>query len=77
MQTSMGWIVWSTDQSGVRSSKRSLLLSRRASGSRASLAVTTALDGEALGPTEATCVYRRIDGTWRLVHPHWSILRES
>ena len=37
----------------------------------------TSLEGEAMGPSKATCVYRRTDGTWHLVHSHWSILKEG
>ena len=37
----------------------------------------TSLEGEAMGPSKATCVYRRTDGTWYLVHSHWSILKEG
>ncbi len=37
----------------------------------------TSLDGEPLGRSKATCVYRRTDGTWHMVHSHWSILGEG
>lgn len=32
----------------------------------------TSLDGEPMGASKGTCVYRRIDGTWHLIHVHWS-----
>ena len=34
----------------------------------------TSLEGEALGRSKATCVYRRTDETWHMVHSHWSLL---
>ena len=37
----------------------------------------TALDGEAMGASKATIVYRRTDGTWHNVHLHWSRLGEA
>ena len=37
----------------------------------------TSLDGEAMGASKATCVYRRTDEPWHMVHAHWSILREA
>ena len=37
----------------------------------------TALDGEAMGPSKATCVYHRTNGTWHKVHVHWSTLNEA
>lgn len=36
----------------------------------------TALDGEAMGASKATCVYHRTNGTWHNVHVHWSTLNE-
>lgn len=37
----------------------------------------TSLDGEAMGASKGTSVYRRIDGTWHMVHVHWSALTEA
>ena len=37
----------------------------------------TSLDGETMGASKATCVYRRTDETWHMVHAHWSILSEE
>ena len=37
----------------------------------------TSLDGEPMGASKATCVYRRSDGAWHLVHAHWSLLNEA
>lgn len=36
-----------------------------------------ATDGEPLTRWKATSVYRRIAGEWRIVHAHWSIVKES
>ena len=37
----------------------------------------TSLDGEPMGASKATCVYRRIDGTWHMVHAHWSVIGDA
>ena len=37
----------------------------------------TDLDGNAMGPSKATCVYRLTDGTWHMVHSHWSVINEG
>ena len=37
----------------------------------------TSLEGEAMGPSKATCVYRWIDGTWKMVHAHWSVIEQA
>ncbi len=34
-------------------------------------------DGEPLTPWKATSVYRRTAGEWRIVHAHWSMVKES
>jgi len=34
-------------------------------------------DGEPLQPWKATSVYHQRDGTWRRVHAHWSMVKES
>ncbi|MEJ2217841.1 MAG: nuclear transport factor 2 family protein [Gemmatimonadota bacterium] len=34
-------------------------------------------DGAPLPPWKATSVYHREDGEWRIVHAHWSMVKES
>jgi ketosteroid isomerase-like protein len=34
------------------------------------------LDGKPLGRWKATSVYRLTDGKWRIVHAHWSTVKE-
>jgi uncharacterized protein (TIGR02246 family) len=34
-------------------------------------------NGDPLPPWKATSVYHRRDGTWRRVHAHWSLVKES
>lgn len=34
-------------------------------------------DGEILGRAKGTCVYRQTEGTWQMVHAHWSGLEEA
>lgn len=35
----------------------------------------TQMSGEPGTPWKATSVYRQVDGKWRLVHGHWSMIR--
>ncbi len=37
----------------------------------------SSLDGETLTPWKATAVYRRVDERWRVVHTHWSMVKEA
>lgn len=37
----------------------------------------TAEDGSPGPPWKATSVYRRQDGEWRIVHAHWSLVKEG
>ena len=34
------------------------------------------VEGQPLGRWKATSVYRLTDGTWRIVHAHWSTVKE-
>lgn len=34
------------------------------------------IDGTSLPPWKATSVYRLSDGEWRIVHAHWSVVKE-
>ncbi|MDH3456967.1 MAG: nuclear transport factor 2 family protein [Gemmatimonadota bacterium] len=34
-------------------------------------------DGEPMPPWKATSVYRQTAGEWRIVHAHWSMVKES
>jgi ketosteroid isomerase-like protein len=34
-------------------------------------------EGEPLPPWKATSVYRRAGGEWRIVHAHWSLVKEA
>ena len=34
-------------------------------------------DGEVLARGKGTCVYRQTEGSWRMVHTHWSTLEEA
>lgn len=36
-----------------------------------------ATDGKPLTPWKATSVYRQTSGEWRIVHAHWSMVKES
>lgn len=38
---------------------------------------TFAPDGKPLTPWNATVVYRRSAGEWRVVHAHWSMLKQT
>jgi len=38
---------------------------------------STSLDGEPDPPWKATSVYRLIDSEWRVVHAHWSLVKEQ
>jgi ketosteroid isomerase-like protein len=37
----------------------------------------TTADGEPLTPWKATSVYRRAAGEWRIVHAHWSLVKQA
>ncbi len=37
---------------------------------------STSLDGEPDPPWKATSVYRLIDSEWKVVHAHWSLVKE-
>ena len=34
-------------------------------------------DGEVLSRWKATSVYRHVEGTWRTVHAHWSLIKDE